>query len=261
VFPAATPNEAEAACIASYDNWIRLRQTTRAPVVPIYHQGDHESWLYRYIEQGATYIGISPTDSFPTDVRRRWLYDRHWELEKAGVLGRSVFTHGFGVFSPQFMPELRGMMWSADASNIMRWSTMFRLLLPLDGDGEISPCGYTRMHPVYVGNRFGIAVSGRERRLVLDYLYQLERDDCLREVAGRIVIDDIYTLTSLNMEAVHRVMDASGVRCFIAGTDERVIRQVAIAERYPYILRSIANIRGGEKDCATLKKLYYRRAY
>src|SRR5947199_9912806 len=55
-----TPNEAEAACIASYDDWRRLRETG-VNVLPVSHQGDDIRWLYRYLAKGATLVGIPPS--------------------------------------------------------------------------------------------------------------------------------------------------------------------------------------------------------
>jgi hypothetical protein len=251
----ATDHENEAACIASFKIWKRLRAGP-VPVFPVFHQSDHKRWLWRYLEEGATYIGISPTDSFPADVRQHWLITVHQHLLDNGVkLNREVFTHALGVFAPSFLPKMRGMVWSADASSLMQWCTTRRLAFPLRHDGKISHTAeFESIARVYVGER-GHHHDSVDAGAVEHYLHAIGMGDHYRRVGERIVMD-IYALTAANLRIANLVMALSGVRCFLAGSDQRVMRQAAVEGQYPYLLATYASIT--EKAGSTIERLYHR---
>lgn len=251
----ATPTENEAACIASFKVWKRLRSGP-VPVMPVFHQSDHKRWLWRYLEEGATYIGISPTDSFPADRRQHWVETVHAHLRDNGVkLNEQVFTHGLGVFAPLFLPTMRGRMWSADASSFMRWCAYHRLALPISREGKISHKGeFDSVRRVYVGERHH-PESHLDVDAVEHYLRTLGLGDTYRRVSERLVMD-IYAVTAANLCLMHRVMNASGVRCFLAGPDLRVMRQAVVEESYPYILQTYAGIT--ENTGSTIQRFYNR---
>jgi len=153
----ATPAETERACIASFERWRRL-QATGALIVPVFHQTDDPSWLARYLDHGATYIGISPSDNMADALRKRWLLQTHDELARSGVgLNRTVFTHVLGLLSPKALNSLKGAAWSADASTTMQHSVRYRLMLPFNDDA-IAPSGnFDTIKVAFVGERTDVA--------------------------------------------------------------------------------------------------------
>jgi hypothetical protein len=268
-----TPYEVEAACQASFDMWIRLC-ATGAHIMPVYHQTDSIQWLHKYIEAGATYIGISPTDSFAPVVRHQWLLDIHQYMRDCGVrLNEDVFTHGLGVFSPRaVMPTEIGQnigFWSADASTLMRYIAIKRILIPKtdpawDVDGRV--IGWV---PIYVGKRGNdhVTVTNIGWDFIRKYV-ELHKARHIERTGrdpewiytfghdGRLLIDDYTTLASINLILAKKAMHQSGVRCFVAGQLPLAIWQIAVNERYPYILRSYAVIKETHGD--TIRRIYNR---
>jgi hypothetical protein len=253
----ATPEDAEAECITSYLNFKRIQAQTSAPLMPVVHQYEDERWLWRYIEdEGARFIGISPTDSYPPERRLKWLEHMHWLLDQHGAL-KEVYTHGFGVLAPRFLREMDGRMWSADASTVMRYCGLRRLFVALDASGEIAPDG--PLHDwtvVYVGDEATDPSTRISPGKCADYLDAIGLGDSFHDLNGQLVMPSITSLAAANLHAVRLLMLATGVRCFIAGTDSRVARQMEV-ERYPYILRSFAHIT--ERTGSTMERLYERR--
>src|SRR5437763_3288393 len=202
----ATPVETERACIASFDRWLRLH-ATGALILPVFHQTDDPAWLGRYLEYGATFIGISPSDNMPDILRKRWLLETHDELDRSGVgLNRTVFTHILGSFSPSGLMSLRGAGWSSDASTIMQHTVRFRLMLPLCG-GEITPRGaFHIIRVTYVGEEGGVADDNAfSAEKVGEYLSAAGYGDEYHLRGGRVVIDNIHALASVNLQIAHRM--------------------------------------------------------
>ncbi len=253
----ATIAETRFACELSYRNWLRLLKTG-APLMPVYHQDDPPEWLYEYLAQGARFLGISPNGAYPDDSRKRWLIETHELLERTGALGREFFTHGLGVFAPGFLPQLGGLMWSADASSLMRLSAFYRLCVPLDEHGEITRTGpVTRLRKVFVGH---FPQSDEHRSTVWppirEYLDAIGLQDDYEHDGERLSMS-IHAVTSANAFAARLVMYGSDVRCFMAGPDLRVMHQLTVAEQWPYILRSFAQI---DEDSGSTVEQFYLRA-
>jgi hypothetical protein len=251
----ATRNETEDACIQSYERWLRLRKTG-VEVMPVVHQTDDPDWLYRYIDEGAVCVGISPSDLMPPLARNHWLLDVHDHMRCNGVaLGQSVFTHILGVFAPSSLHMLKGLAWSADASTIMQHSVNHRLMVPMF-NGEIShgDC-FGSYATVYVGER--TTVSSKNAKMNADeietYLCAIGHADHYERDRDRIVIPNLYAIASANLKLAHRVNLLTGVRAFIAGPDTRVMRQIVVEEQYPYILRTFADITDN-----AIRDYYYR---
>lgn len=268
----ATPQQVEDACQESFDMWERLRDTG-AHMMPVYHQTDHISWLHRYIDAGAKYIGISPTDSFAPPIRHQWLIDIHQYMRDAGIrLNKDVFTHGLGVFSPRaVMPTEVGSnigFWSADASTLIRYIAIKRILIPkTDPEWDVNG-RVTGWIPIYTGGRGNnhVTVTNIDWKFIRTYVEmheaRLKAEGKNPEWVysfgpdGRLLIDDYATLMSINLVLVRQAMKQSGVRCFVAGQLPLAIWQVAVKERYPYILRSYAVIK--EAHGNTIKRIYDR---
>src|SRR5262245_61823251 len=62
----------EAAAQQSYENHLRMKDTGLRPV-PVYHQGDDVRWLHRYLDDGETYVGLSPYKRQGRKGQTAWL--------------------------------------------------------------------------------------------------------------------------------------------------------------------------------------------
>jgi hypothetical protein len=113
----------EASAAASYANHQKMKDAGLSPI-PVFHQGERLEWLARYIEDGETYIGISPYEKSPVG----WL-GRCFETLK----GRPIRTHCFG-FTNHLI--LSNYPWSSADSTT--WTALAR-------NGRI-------VVPVYIGS-------------------------------------------------------------------------------------------------------------
>jgi len=84
-----TPEETRRAADTGWSNFMSMR-AEGLPVLHVYHQHEHPSWLERLAAE-SDYIGISPANDVSVEERERWL-DRVYS-----VIGTRVRTHGFGV--------------------------------------------------------------------------------------------------------------------------------------------------------------------
>jgi len=254
----ATKVETERACIVSFDRWLRL-QATGALIMPVYHQTDDRAWLGRYLDYGAAFIGISPSDNMPDVLRKQWLLDVHDALDRSGIgLNRTVFTHLLGTFSPTGLMSLRGAAWSADASTIMQHSVRFRLMVPYAG-GQITPSGaFDTIRVTYVGEDGDVAANKAiATGEVGEYLSAMGYGDDYEITGDRVLIDNVHALASANFQLAHRLNHATAIRSFIAGPDERVLQQIVEEEQYPYLLRTYAGT--VETTGSTIHNFYQRK--
>lgn len=90
-----TQDDVEKSAEQSFKNWQYMR-SKGVESIPVFHEGERFEHLDRYVEEGATYIGISPMADHPTPVIRRWLDQVFTRItdEKGKPL---IKTHGFGV--------------------------------------------------------------------------------------------------------------------------------------------------------------------
>ena len=93
-----TAADIEASARQSFSNWEYMRRQGLDPI-PVYHQGEDPSWLRRYLENGAKYVGLSPkTQRESVSSYRGWLDDA-WSQITDDKGWPFVDTHGFGVTS------------------------------------------------------------------------------------------------------------------------------------------------------------------
>lgn len=255
----AQPQEIEEACEVSFGRFVKLKETG-ARIMPVYHQNDKLVWLDKLLDAGAEYIGISPTDSYPAAIRQKWLVDVHNYMVKRGVkLNSKVFTHALGVFAPRVM---RGVpLWSADASTLLRYVAMKRILIPRMQLGRIHS-----WDAVYVGSRHLKDPQLVDWEVVKGYLAEVSADlfkvagvhveYTTHPISGRVLIDDPIMLILINLYLAKKAMMEVGVRCFVAGQHPLAIWAVTVLAQYPYILRTFAVIK--EKTGVTIDELYNR---
>jgi hypothetical protein len=87
-------SEYDSAAARSFENYQYMRKRGLDPV-PVCHQGERWLWLERYLDAGATYIGLSRRSDFPRHRQVGWLDEAF-----ARLTGTTVRTHGFGITSP-----------------------------------------------------------------------------------------------------------------------------------------------------------------
>ena len=244
-----TPDEVEIACKTSYFRWQQLSTESGALIMPVFHQTDAMSWLDRYLDAGALYIGISPTDTFSSTSRQEWLHQVHEYITNHGLtLNKDVFTHCLGVFAPKVLYNLPA--WSADASTLLRYVAMKRILLPkLDSRGRI-----LAWNAVPVSSRAGVSTEPVDWDVLADWLESHQIP--FEKIGGRIIIDDPAEIIRANMQLAKMATRDTGVRCFIAGQHPLAIYTVTVDEKYPYILRSYAVIK--EREGVTIRHVYNR---
>ena len=174
----------------------------------------------------------------------------HVELKK------DVYTHALGVFSPQALLKTP-LLWSADASTLLRYVAMKRILYP-KYENVRDPSIVSGWEVVYVGSRKATATADNnvDWEAIKRYLASIGHENSYTVVNGRIAIDDFCTLISINLALARKAMHQCGVRCFVAGQLPLAIWQVTVAEHYPYILRSYAAIK--ETHGNTIKQLFDR---
>jgi hypothetical protein len=243
----ATQHETEDAAIRSFETWKRLKRTG-ANIVPVYHQTERIEWLWRYLDAGAYFVGISPSDLMPSSARRNWLIEVHHLLEREGVgLNRDTFTHILGAFSPNLLGALHGRAWSADATTLLAHSMRYRLYLPF-AEGRLSHRGkFDSLKTLYVGDRSWYLATGNAAGAqdIAHYLDEVGCSDSYRITGGRLVAD-IYAVSRANLHTARRMQEQTRTRAFIAGTDEKFVYQALVMDQWPYYLASYAAVKDSE---------------
>lgn len=243
-----TKEEVADACALSFHTWHRM-QRSGALIMPVFHQGDALSWLDRYIDAGVKFICISPTDSFATPVRQKWLHDVHGYMLARGVkLNQEVFTHCLGVFSPRVLYDLPA--WSADASSIVRFAVWKRIMWPKRERGRISGW-WSAMLSTHSRQKEAVDYNA-----VAEYLDKVQVPYEWTEGRKGILLADHQDFIRVNLQLAREVMAETGVRIFIAGEDRPSMYRIIVTEAYPYILRSFAVIK--EQTGDLISKVYNR---
>jgi hypothetical protein len=92
-----TQDDIEDSAAKSYKNLQYMKSYGLKPV-PVFHQGERFYWLKRMIDDGDSYIGISPMADLPMATVRPWL-DKVFTLITTRDGKPIIDTHGFGVTS------------------------------------------------------------------------------------------------------------------------------------------------------------------
>ena len=95
------PDSIKKSAASSYKNQQIMKDAGLAPI-PVFHQGEEWEWLFKMMDEGETYIGISPYLRSTDREVRRWLDDCFTRLVDSK--GRPIVkTHGFGATGTQVM--------------------------------------------------------------------------------------------------------------------------------------------------------------
>jgi hypothetical protein len=95
----------------SFLNWTTMRRTGLNPI-PVFHQGEDWDWLAKYLDAGASYIGLSSAKELSKTAAAHWLLQA---CETAIAFMPHVRLHGLGVASPAVFKKLP--WYSVDSSS------------------------------------------------------------------------------------------------------------------------------------------------
>lgn len=116
----------------SYDNLRRMQDAGLRPI-PVFHQYESYKWLEKMVEDGETYVGISPYLRAHQNKIVRFLEDSFSIV--CDAKGRPlVKTHGFGMTSPVFMK--RFPWYTVDSTSWNKYSGFGRVLVPIYVEGK-----------------------------------------------------------------------------------------------------------------------------
>lgn len=107
------PKDPEAAAAASFDNLLYMRKRGLKPV-PVFHVGEDISWLFRMLDLGCEYIGLSASSLVSRNQVDEW-YGMAWShLTTTG--GRPIVkAHAFG--EGRLASQLQFPWYSADSTS------------------------------------------------------------------------------------------------------------------------------------------------
>lgn len=151
-----TTADVEKSAQISYDNLQEMKNAGLHPI-PVFHQGEDLKWLFRMIEDGDRYIGISTAKDLRTQVQRRWL-DQVFTLI-TDKQGRPVIrTHGFGITNPVLMT--RYPFFTCDSTTWSLHAGMGHLLFPPYEGVRKDATGFHGGTPNYLKKPISLVTSG-----------------------------------------------------------------------------------------------------
>lgn len=122
------------ACEGSWRNYQEMKAAgiPQDKLIPVFHQNDDFRWIKRYLDDGVTYLGVSPANDRTTKQKLRWLTDVRRHL--CGRDGNPVIrTHGFAVTS---FPLMNFWRWySVDSASWIRQAALGGVYIP-DASGR-----------------------------------------------------------------------------------------------------------------------------
>jgi hypothetical protein len=124
--PQAPKADPEGAAAASDYNLQYMLDRGVKPI-PVFHQFENFKWLVKMIDDGHPYIGISPSDRQPTNLRMQWL-DKVYTILCDSKGRPCVKTHGFGVTSTEILYTYP--FYTADSTTWLILSGHGRMQLP-----------------------------------------------------------------------------------------------------------------------------------
>jgi hypothetical protein len=125
--PAARREHIESCCKSSFANYREMAERIpKHKIIPVFHEHDDPRWIGKYLDDGVSYLGISPKGvgqiSWLSKIKP-FLFD--------GAGRPLVRTHGFGVTSWDI---LKYMPWySVDSATWQKVGSLGMVFVPVDG--------------------------------------------------------------------------------------------------------------------------------
>ena len=124
--------EVEEAATKGWSN-LKYLEGRGISAIPVFHQGEDFKWLFRMIDKGYDYIGISPDNGKYLGKKREWLDKVFREITNEEGLP-IVKTHGFAVTS---IDLLNRYPWAtADSMSWVIMAAFGGVLVPKHNNGE-----------------------------------------------------------------------------------------------------------------------------
>lgn len=174
-----TPQDVDYAAEASYDN-LQAMKEAGIPAVPVFHQGEEWRHLFRLLEDGEPYIGISPSgDSI--SMSHGWFDDVFDRITDSKGMPY-VKTHGFGVTA---VPVLFKYPWySFDSVTWVIKSGYGCIFVPQPSGIEESPFDYEQ-------NPISVWVTGAPRK---NDRYEIqEQGPTYQRLVRRFIEEEVQT--------------------------------------------------------------------
>lgn len=122
-----SPSEVEESARKGWENYCEIIKEGFPSVLPVYHQGERIYWLEKMINEGCSYIGISPANDRNTDEKMVWL-DNVFDFLCGSSGYPQIRTHGFGVTA---LPILYRYPWgSVDSATWLLVGGFGAILIP-----------------------------------------------------------------------------------------------------------------------------------
>ena len=130
----------------SYRNWKHLKEQG-ADTIPIYHLGEDEIWLQKYLKQ-TDYIGIGAIANLDSN-KRKWGLDVMFKKYFTDSKGKpTVRIHGLGITDIELM--VRYPWFSVDSFTPVISAVWGSVLLPRERDGKLN---YLEMEICHISNQ------------------------------------------------------------------------------------------------------------
>lgn len=132
------PNDPNAAAKASFDNYMFMRKQGLRPV-PVFHVGEKIEWLFRLLDAGADYIGLSASSIVSRGKADEW-YGLAWSHLVDSKGAPIVKAHAFGegryeslLNFPWYSADTTSWIYSSQHSGVIQLGDSFRLGFRNDG--------------------------------------------------------------------------------------------------------------------------------
>lgn len=124
-------------------------------IIPVYHQGEHISFLQKLLEMGADYIGLSPSNapSNRTEQKREFL-NSCWDVCMGDGRPKAKF-HAFGLSNMSLLREFKDLLYSADAKTWADNASKGQILVPIkvtDSENFYEKWNFVQPDLVDIGN-------------------------------------------------------------------------------------------------------------
>ena len=127
-----TFHDMEPSAKASHKNHLYMREKGLSPI-PVFHQGENFKWLDIMLQDGETYVGISPSLTSPVPVQKNWYNEVFTYLTDSE--GRPIVkTHGFGATNINFLKQFP--FFTADSTTWALMPSYGRIMVPRRHNGK-----------------------------------------------------------------------------------------------------------------------------
>jgi hypothetical protein len=185
----------------SRDNWLRMLDAG-IDAMPVFHNGEHFSWLEQMLKDGATYVGVSPIKT--NVVEARDFLDTAFSMLCDGTGTPMVKVHCLGITKPEFIRSYP--FYTVDSTTWVKAAGYASVYIPQEDDGQLN---YLDPHIIYFPRK--VTVRGRSidgyGDVAVDYIEMLVKQAGLSLIKVR---NDPAARRHMNLMYFMRLADALG---------------------------------------------------